>query len=211
MPPDPVPSADTAIRAILFDFGNVICAFDTRRFLSALGPHCGLAPEVLERRIYGSDLPRAYEAGALSSGEFLAGVSELCGYTFPEEVFVPAFTDIFTPIPTTFDLLRRLSPRYRLGLVSNTNPWHVEHGIRTTDVFPLFEAVSFSHEVRAMKPDRRIFEDALAKLRLPARSCVFIDDVPAFAEAATALGMHGLTYLGPESLAAELRGLGVAF
>jgi len=197
------------LRAILFDFGNVICTFDNRRILHALAPICGRPPEDLERLIYGSDLPMAYEAGALSSQEFLAGISDLCGCAVPEDLFVPAFTDIFTPIEPTFALIRRLKPRYKLGLVSNTNPWHADHGIRTTDVFPLFDAVSLSHEVRALKPDHRIFEDALAKLALPPEACAFIDDIPAFAEAATALGMHGITYTGPEALREDLLALGV--
>ena len=197
------------IRGILFDFGNVICTFDNRRILTALAPLCGQPPEVLERLIQGSDLPATYESGAITSQEFLAGMSSLCGHALSEKTFVPAFTDIFTPITSTFELIRRLKPRYRLGLVSNTNPWHAEHVIRTTEVFPLFDAVTFSHEVRALKPDPRIFQDALAKLGLPPEACVFIDDIRAFAEAATALGMHGITYTGPDTLRADLHALGV--
>ena len=209
MPSAPRPSHGSGLRGVFFDFGNVICAFDNRRILRALAPLCGRSPEALERLIYSSALPTAYESGALSSHAFLAGISSLCGCAFPEEVFVPAFTDIFTPIESTFALIRRLKPRYKLGLISNTNPWHAEHGIRTTDVFSLFEAVTFSHEVGALKPDPRIFEHALAQLGLPPEACAFIDDVPAFAQAATALGMHGITYTGPEALREDLRALGV--
>jgi putative hydrolase of the HAD superfamily len=207
MPSHPHP--DPAIRGIFFDFGNVICTFDNRRILAALSPICGHSPQSLEQLISGSDLPRAYESGTISSREFLEGMSSLCGHAFSEGVFVPAFTDIFTPIQATFDLIKRLKPQYRLGLISNTNPWHADHAIRTTEVFPLFDAVSLSHEVRAMKPDARIFRDALGKLGLPPEACVFIDDIPAFVEGATALGMHGIVYTGPEALHKALRALGV--
>jgi FMN phosphatase YigB (HAD superfamily) len=199
------------IRGICFDFGNVICTFDNRRVLAALGSLCGQPPEALERLISGSDLPMAYESGAIDSQAFLAGVSALFGHAFEEAPFVRAFTDIFTPIPSTFDLIRRLGRHYRLGLISNTNPWHAEHGIRTASVFPLFDAVTFSYQAHALKPDPRIFKDALAKLSLAPSACVFIDDIPAFARAATALGMQGITYTEPEALEIELRQLGVAF
>lgn len=199
-----------AIRGVLFDFGNVICAFDQRRFHAALALLCGQSPEAIARRLGDSDLPRAYESGEITSQAFLAGLSGLCGYPFPEGPFVRAFTDIFTPIPSTFDLIGRLKARYRLGLVSNTNPWHAEHGIRTTSVFPLFNAVALSHEVRAMKPDPRIFEAALTQLGLPPEACVFIDDIPAFADAASELGIHGLTFTGPKALREDLARLGVA-
>ena len=199
------------ICGIFFDFGNVICTFDNLRIVEALASACGRSPADLQRQVFGSDLPRSYESGAIGSREFLAGVSALCGHRFEEASFVRAFTDIFAPIPATFELIRRLHGRYRLGLISNTNPWHAEHGIRTTSIFPLFDAVTFSYEVHALKPDPRIFEDALARLGQPPGACVFIDDIPAFAEAATALGMHGINYTGPEALEAELRLLGVAF
>ena len=208
MPPT---APDAAIQAVIFDFGNVLCAFDNRRILRALAPACGLPEEELARRIYGSDLPRTYEAGRIGSAEFLAGISALCGHAFPEPPFIQAFTDIFTPIEDTWRLVRALKPRYRLGLLSNTNPWHFAHGIRTTAVFPLFDAVTLSFEVGALKPDPRLYADAVRKLGLPPSACVFIDDIPAFAEGARAFGMHGLTYTGTEALEADLRRLGVAF
>lgn len=203
------PNLEPVIRGICFDFGNVICTFDNRRILAAMSPVCGHSPQALERLLHGSDLPQAYESGAISSREFLAGMSSLCGHAFSEAVFVPAFTEIFTPIQATFDLIKRLKPQYRLGLISNTNPWHAEHAIRTTVVFPLFDAVSLSYEVHAMKPDPRIFQDALSKLDLPPEACVFIDDIPAFVEGAMAMGMRGIVYTGPEALRMDLRALGI--
>ena len=198
-----------APEAVIFDFGNVLCTFDNRRILAGLAPLCGLPPEELARRIAGSDLPRAYESGEIGSAAFLAGLSGLCGYAFPEAAFLRAFTDIFTPIEGTWRLVRALNPRFKLGLLSNTNPWHFEHSIRTTAVFPLFDAVTLSYEVGVMKPDPRIYADAARKLGLPPGACVFIDDIPAFAQGARTFGMQGITYTGPEALRTHLRALGV--
>lgn len=200
---------EAPIQAVIFDFGNVICRFDNRRTLQSLALACGKPPELLERLFVGSGLPEAYESGALDSRSFLAAISELCGHAFEEGFFIRAFTDIFTPIPATFELIGRLRGRYRLGLLSNTNPWHFERGIRTTEVFPLFTSVTLSYEVGALKPDPRIYDDALAKLDLPAAACVYIDDLPAFAQAASKRGLHGLTYTTPEALLAELKRLHV--
>ncbi len=197
------------IQAVIFDFGNVLCTFDNGRIAAALAPVCGLSPGELARRIQGSDLPRAYEAGEIPSPAFLAGISALCGCAFEESFFVRAFSDIFTPIPGNWQLVRELEGRVRLGLLSNTNPWHFELGIRATPIFPLFEAVTLSFEVGALKPDRRIFEDILAKLDLPPEACAFVDDIPEFVEGARRLGMHGIPFTGPEALRTALRGLGL--
>ena len=203
------PLPPSLIQAVLFDFGNVLCTFDNGRITAALAPVCGLSPGELARRIQGSDLPRAYEAGEIPSQVFRAGISDLCGCAFEEGLFVRAFTEIFTPLEGTWRLVRDLKGRVRLGLLSNTNPWHFEHGIRTTAIFPLFETVTLSFEVGALKPDRRIFEDALAKLALPPEACVFVDDIPAFVEGARSLGMHGIPFTDPDALRAALRALGV--
>jgi len=198
------------IRGVIFDFGNVIYRFDNRRILEGLSALCGRPVGDLAILMAASTLPEDYESGRVDSPQFLEGVSQLCGYTFEEAAFRHAFVEIFTPIESTQKLIRSLAPNYKLGLISNTNPWHFEHAILTCEVFPLFAAVTLSHELKAMKPDRRLYEDSLAKLGLPAEACVFIDDRPEFAEGATQLGMHGITYTDFESLKKALESLGVS-
>lgn len=202
-------TATPAIRGIVFDFGNVIYRFDNARMLTGLSGLCGRPADELAALMGASALSEEYESGRLDSKAFLARVSSLCGCPIAESDFVRVFTDIFTPIESTLELIRRLAPNYRLGLISNTNPWHFESIIRPCEIFPLFRAVTLSFEVKAMKPDLRLYEDSLAKLSLPAPSCVFIDDRPEFAEGAARLGMHGITYTGAESLRAALEALGV--
>lgn len=206
--PHATPSAP--LQAVLFDFGNVIAEVDHARIAAALAPVCGLAPEELAARVQASGLLPAYECGRIDSAAYLAGISGLCGHAFEESLFLRAFLDIFTPIEDTSRLIGELKGRVRLGLLSNTNPWHFEHYIRTFPVFPLFDTVTVSHEVGAMKPDPRIYQDALAKLGLPPEACVFIDDIPAFVEGARQVGLHGIRYEGSGALRASLRQLGLA-
>jgi 2-haloacid dehalogenase len=44
---------------------------------------------------------------------------------------------------------------------------------------------------------------------VPADEIVFTDDTPSWAEAATAVGLHGIPFTGVTHLRAELRRLGV--
>jgi HAD superfamily hydrolase (TIGR01509 family) len=203
---------EATIKAVIFDFGNVLSSFDNDRFLKGLSTLCGVPDAVLKTRLYlQSTLTQDYEAGRIDSREFLEGVSALCGTDLPEADFIRAYTDIFTPIEATHELIRNLKPAYRIGLLSNTNPWHFEHAIQTSDVFPLFDSVTLSFEVGASKPDPRLFEDALSKLGLMAEECVYIDDQHPFALAAAEHLMHGLTYTTPVALMSQLRQLKVAF
>ncbi len=193
------------IAAVIFDFGNVICRFDPAILVRGLAPYSSHTPQELARLLMNSpDLFVDYETGRISSDEFLSLMSIRCGLSCSRQQFIEAFNSIFTPNHSTFELIRALKSRYRLGLLSNTSEWHFEHGIRPTPVFPLFDTVTLSFEVGAIKPAESIYRDALDKLALPPAACIYIDDIPAFADAATALGMHGIRYTDHAALLEEL-------
>ena len=155
------------IQAVIFDFGNVICAFDNDVFLRNLICHTDRRFDDLKMAIYASDLPARYETGRISSEDFFREAARRGNLSVSREDFFKAFTGIFTPIPSTFRLIRQLKERYKIGLLSNTNEWHFEHHIRAVDVFPLFDAVTLSYRVKAMKPAEEIYRDSLQKIGLP--------------------------------------------
>jgi len=197
------------IRGVIFDFGNVICSFDVEKFLAKLHEWSGLDVETLRDRVYGSRLHSRYERGEISSKEFHREVVRRIGVDVPVEEFADRFTDIFTPLESTYELIRALKGKYRLGLLSNTNEWHFQRHIRKVPVFPLFDTVTLSFEVGALKPEQEIYLDALRKLSLPPEACVFIDDIGDYAEGAAVLGIRGIRYTGHAELLQELSGLGV--
>lgn len=198
------------IRAVVFDFGNVVCLFDPKILVLRLAPFSDRSrADLAAALLHSPDLFVEYETGRISSAVFLERMSARCGLSCSAAEFIEAFNAIFTPNLPTFDLLRTLKPRYRLGLLSNTSEWHFEHGIRPVPVFPLFDTVTLSFRVGAMKPDPAIYRDALGKLALPPEACVYIDDIREYTEAASALGMRGIHYTGHEDLLGRLGGLGV--
>lgn len=197
------------VKAVVFDFGNVICRFDNDIFLRKLLPHTRTSFERMKELIYGSDLPRRYEMGRVTSEEFFREVVDRCALSISPDQLVAAFTGIFTPVPSTFGLIKRLKGRYRLGLLSNTNECHYERYFRQVEVFPLFDSVTLSFQVGEMKPGERIYRDALDKLQALPAECVFIDDIAEYAEGARRIGMRGIRYVSHDGLVTELRSHGV--
>lgn len=202
--------AGQTIRAIVFDFGKVISSFDLQRLIDNLSHASGAHPDEIRAHLPAvASLARQYETGLLSSQQFFHTVGSLTGMRLGQEEFRHAYCDIFSPIPTTLELIRALKPHYRLALVSNTSEWHFEYGIKPVDVFPLFDTVTLSFEVGAMKPAEAVYRDALRKLDLPATSCVYIDDLAENVEAAARLGFHAIHYTTPAALLTALDALGV--
>ena len=198
------------IRAIVFDFGNVVCSFDNDIFLRSLLRFTSLRFDELKSAIYASDLHARFESGRISSEEFFRQASRGGGLSASREEFFMAFLEIFTPIPSTFRLIRELKESYKVGLLSNTNECHYEHYVKKVEVFPLFDSVTLSFEVKEMKPGERIYRDALGKLGVPPGECVFIDDIEAYAEGARRVGMKGIRYVTHGALLVALQEAGVA-
>jgi 2-haloacid dehalogenase len=60
-----------------------------------------------------------------------------------------------------------------------------------------------------IKPDPRIFRILCERYAVTPESAIFIDDVARNAEAASALGIHGIHFRSPEQLRGDLAALGM--
>jgi epoxide hydrolase-like predicted phosphatase len=198
------------IRAVVFDFGNVIDRVNMSRFVEAIAETEQLSLQAVQELMrHSSPTARQYESGEIGTAEFYERIAAQHRLAMGKDEFLAAFGDIFTPIPATHDLVRALKPFYRLGLLSNTNEWHFEHGIQDCPVYPLFDAVTVSFAVGSMKPAEPIYRDILAKLDVPAGESVYIDDLHENVEGAKRLGMEAVRYSSHEELLHSLRSLGV--
>ena len=189
------------IKAIIFDFGNVIYHFDNNIFLDNISHFTdNTVPELHDLIYVSSDLPRQYESGLIDSDEFFLEIKRKCNLSILKHEFINAYTDIFRPNITTLECIRKIKSRCKIALLSNTNEWHFEYIIKPCEVYGLFDAESLSFQVHAMKPDERIFKDALWKLKVKPEESVYIDDIEEYVEASKDIGMNGIHYVSYEKL-----------
>ncbi|MGY4884071.1 MAG: HAD family hydrolase [Nanobdellota archaeon] len=194
------------IKAIIFDFGNVISRFDNNLFINKISNYTNKSKEELKEIIYfKNNLPVLYESGKLSSQEFFEKITQLCDLNISKKDFIEAYTNKFTPIDSTFDLIKKLKKNYKIGLLSNTSEWDFEFRIKPLPVFRFFDAVSLSYEVKASKPDVKIFKDITKKLNLKPEECVYIDDIKEYSDKAKELGMKAINYTSNPELLKELK------
>jgi len=197
------------IRAIIFDYGNVISSVDNDRFLEEIAKSSGKTGAELNTIIdANANLLRGFETGTISPDTFFYGFVKSVGLDMGKNEFIQLFTGRFTPVVETHNLIRSLKPGYKLALLSNTNEWDFEYEIRKSPVFPLFDTVTASFQVGAMKPDKKIYLDALDKLNAMPEECVYIDDIKEYIDAACDLGIRGIHYTSHEELIGGLRKLG---
>lgn len=202
------------IKAIIFDFGNVICSFDNSIFINRITKFTNKSFSELDKLIYHfSDLPKKYETGLISSDEFYKKIVKLCDLKISKSRFIKAYTDIFTPIQAIYDLVKKLKPHYKLALLSDTSEWDYKYGIKPNlgKLFNFFNTISLSFEIKEMKPGKKIFLDALYKLNLKPKQCIYIDDIQKHVESANKVGIHGIHYISYNKLIVSLKNLEVKF
>ena len=114
------------------------------------------------------------------------------------------------PIDGTVEILAELrgngTPLYAL---SNWSAETYPHAERRFEFLEWFDGVVLSGREKLIKPDPRIYQVLLERYTIPPECAVYIDDNPKNAEAATALGIHGIHFADPPALRRELEGLGL--
>ncbi|MBK9167082.1 MAG: HAD family phosphatase [Bryobacterales bacterium] len=195
-----------AHRTIIFDLGRVIVPLDFTRSFHELAAIVNCEPEDVPRRIGSSDLVVRFESGEMEPRQFARELMTQLGADLDYEEFCRIWNGIFLPqtlIPE--DLLTGLKQRYRLLLLSNTNAIHFPMLRESYPLLGHFDGYVLSYEVGVMKPERRIFEEAIARAGCAAGECFFTDDLAENVEAARSAGMDAAQFVSAEQLMDELR------
>jgi glucose-1-phosphatase len=199
-------------RAIIFDIGRVLVRVDIRKAQLGLAKGLSLTPEELWSAIEKDPRWPDWQEGRMSARDWYLNLSQRLGISLAFEEFVKVWNTALDPDPIHPDsLFEFLSKSYRLGLLSNTDPIHVAHMETTFSFFRYFPKPMriYSCSVGASKPNPLIFREALRGCKVTADQSIYIDDIPAFVEAARGLGCTGIQFRGPEELRKELEGLSI--
>lgn len=114
------------------------------------------------------------------------------------------------PIAGTVEILAELRGRaVPLYGLSNWSAETYPFALRRFDFLKWFRGVVVSGEVGLIKPDPRIYRLLLERHRIAPGDAIYIDDVKRNADAATALGLHGIHFTRPAALRQELESLGL--
>ncbi len=197
---------EDVIRSILFDLGNVLVPFDIHRGYDALAANSGLSEEEVARRVKDSGLYPLYESGLCETDDFRNRFSRLLGLDCSHHQFREMWNSIFLPeTATSEELILDLKHRYRLVLLSNTNELHYGWLRERYSILRHFDAYTLSYEVKAMKPDDRIYAAAVANAQCEPGECFFTDDIERYVEGARGFGIDAEQFTGEENLRMHLR------
>ncbi|MGE5344340.1 MAG: HAD family hydrolase [Acidithiobacillales bacterium] len=187
----------TPIRALLVDLGQVLVRFDHGLTLRKLEEATGMEAEELRPHVFGP-LVGEFDLGQLSAEQFFRAVERSAGLPrIPDGTWIAAWRDIFEPDHSALEALGRVRRDVPKVLVSNTNALHWEAVLRAFDVRELVDDAVLSFEIGAAKPDRAMYEAALARAGAPPEAVLYADDRADYVAAARALGLPAFVVTGP--------------
>ena len=165
------------IDTIIFDFGDVFINLDKEATPAALKK---LGLEKWSSEI--DSLNFNFEKGLISRTDFLLGINKLVPNATQVEV-LEAWNGVLLDFPMyRLEFLEKLSKKYQLFLLSNTDSIHINHfkeknGDKFYNRFySCFEKVYFSYDLGMRKPDEEIYNFVIKENNLNPKSTLFVDD-----------------------------------
>ena len=198
-------------RVVVFDFGGVLINWNPRHLYRKLFAGDDAAMESFLANVCTTEWNERQDAGR----SFADAVADLLPRHAAQADLIAAFGHRFDEmiagaIEGTVDILAELRragvPRY--GLTNwSAETFRPQRG--RFEFLSWFDGIVVSGEEGVIKPDPRIFRILFERYGIVPEDAVFIDDNPANAAAAAALGMHGIHFRSPEALRRELEALGL--
>ena len=185
-------------RAVIFDLGKVLLDFDYGILARRMAVHSDISADRILSLINQTPLLHRYETGLMTDREFYEAVVAATGFRGGEQCFQEWFGDIFTEISPMVSLhaalVGRGIPTY---VFSNTNGQAIRHVRATYPFYRLFTGEVLSYEVRAMKPEARIYEVVEARSGFSGRDLLYLDDRPENIAAGAARGWQAWIHADP--------------
>lgn len=199
-------------RAIIFDIGRVLIRVNVSLATSGLAEGVPLSPQEIWSALEKDPRWLDWQEGRIPPRDWHLHLAKRLGGKLSFEQFVQVWNRALDPQPIQDNaFLLKLSREYRLAVLSNTDPLHVGHMESSYEFLFLnhFPVRIYSCRVGASKPSPLIYKAALRACKVRSEEAIYIDDVPAYAEAAERLGMKGIVFRSPDQLKGELLELGV--
>ncbi|MFT7644858.1 MAG: FMN phosphatase YigB (HAD superfamily) [Candidatus Paceibacteria bacterium] len=190
------------VKAILFDFGNVLGRFCHMQAVKQLLAYSEISdPEILRKKLFFGSTAKMRQTGAMSPEEFHLklkkdfGLHPSCDFA----TFEGLWGDIFTPAPkVVLEVLQQLKPGIVTAIASNTEAMHWPYIEKLDTVQFIINrpngSVYKSYEIGYEKPDERFFTFILDSLGVKPEETLFLDDVDEYVDVFRNMGGGGETF-----------------
>ncbi|MEM8611469.1 MAG: HAD family phosphatase [Cyanobacteria bacterium P01_H01_bin.105] len=172
--------------AIIFDLGGVIVNLDYGLTIKAFSELAGYDVSQQYSQQRQADIFSKFEVGSITTAEFRHGLMQLLNFEATDKAIDQAWSALILDFPPErVELVRQLSQKKRIFLLSNINELHLATSdLKFTEAMGYdigtlaeqFERAYYSHLVRDRKPNPSIFQRVIDENNLDPDKTLFLDD-----------------------------------
>jgi len=196
------------IKAIVFDWGSVLIDYPISASISYCAELLNVDRELFERTF--KQYVTMFQKGEIIEDLLWKNISKKLKIQKPTTPSLcrEAFHNVYTPKKEMFQLAANLKKNgYKIGFLSNTELPMMNYF--KEQQYDMFDVAVFSCVEGTVKPERRIYEILLERLRVKAYEVVLIDDIKEYIKVAQDIGMKGILFENPQQIKRELTAFGV--
>jgi epoxide hydrolase-like predicted phosphatase len=199
---------DMTIEAVVFDIGGILEITPDLGWAPAWESRLGLAAGEIGERM--ADAWRGGEIGTVSEAEVRQAARERLG--LDEGQLAQFMADLWRDYLGTANTeliayARRLRPRYRTGILSNSFVGAREREQAAYGFEDLVDELVYSHECGLSKPDPRAYALVCSRLGVEPAQTVFLDDHGSNVDGARQAGLHAVLYSDNAQAIGDIEGL----
>jgi putative hydrolase of the HAD superfamily len=205
------PKRDQGIEAVIFDYGEVLCHAPTAEQKARLAGFFGISVDRLPTLWERNRGP--YDRGDLTPEVYWSMLAADAGReVHTSEIDEICELDLAMWSAVNLEMvnwaLELRASGLKIGLLSNMHPQMVAHCRKQFAWLNHFNSLTFSADVRLIKPDRAIYEHALRDLGAKASQTLFLDDREPNVRSAKQLGIRAIHFHSIAQLRDELEAAG---
>ena len=186
------------IKNLIFDYGGDIAPISREQAVEAFRQLGVADADQRLDKYHQTGIFQELEEGKITPDEFQVKLGQLCGGRTPSwEETRQAWLGYFTGLDERLlDCLKELRKRYKLFVLSNTNPYVMDWACspafssKGKPLSDYFDKLYLSYQIGVTKPDRQIFDFLIADTDILPSESLFIDDGAGNVQAARQLGFQ---------------------
>ena len=201
-----------SVKAVVFDYGNVISLDQDPKTMDELARRVGVEREKFVSTLW--SLRGEYDRGTISAKEYFKIVLSALEVSMDEksiEELIEIDTNSWKNINTDTEALMKeiKAAGYLVGILSNMPGDFLAWARKNLPVFSLPHIGLYSCDVNMVKPEEAIYRKLLSMFGLEADELVFFDDKDENIKGAEAIGIKAILWENSKEARRELLSLGV--
>ena len=197
------------IKSIIFDLGNVVVKLKKEKQYGEFSKLNGKSIIYIKKYIENSNLSIKFESGKLTPEQFHESFCKELNLNLTFDHFRKVWCSMFAHNKQVEKAIIGLKDKYRIILLSNTDPLHFPYIKSKFKILDKFDDFVLSYEVGCRKPNKKIFSDAIKKSKANPKECLYFDDVLPYVKAAGRLGIKSFQYVDFSKFSKDLKNCGI--